>query len=762
MMVTLRFFELLHNTRSPSLVLELLKNVKVNLQIINNKQETVMHLACRRNFRSVVSFLLSENLPEVESFINHPNTYEQTPIVLTTEHEIVQLLLDNGATADSLYKMHDNFFHEYGLSSPPEMPVSILVVGDPHAGKTTLVSSLKKEKESTKSETLHRTAGIVPNDFKSEEYGQVIMYDFAGQPEYYASHDAVIHAIIKKLSPVVLLVVDLTLPIDHTIRAVNYWSSFVSNRLQSLTDRAHLYVICSHADVVKEKGEDPQKKAKTLLDAVKTTLNEVKIFYFKDMLTMDCTDPQSQELGKLRSHFVTSTEQLRKKAVINFESHCLSVYMKQTFVDKIVILFDKLLFEVTRAAKKSEDAPELLPKDPNQLKKICQDLHDTGLIVFLESSHCSWLVLDKDALLQEVSGKLFAPSSFPEYVGVYGSPTGVVSFSKLREIFPHYDPNMLFGFLCQMEYCQEIIDENVKQILRMKEAKLLSKHYFFPHAVRVERPPDVWQHNNGYQFGWIMKCDTRHHFNPYFVQILLLRLIFTQTDIMKLDISRSWSTIWKSGLTWLNCKGISTLVDVIDHSKVVVLVHCKDAVKDKVNCLLHRSSLLKIIRRIKINICPAVEVEEFLMDPENLSIGSEVVVSFEDIMMRISRGDDNVLSSHGKLINLDSLLFCDPYIKLCAAMTGIIRNAEYSKQQPDEEFLTALSGHLDDYFEVFIQLISPSKIHVEEISSHAKKFLKLFNLLLRRKRNPFQTLREEFDNITVFDVTSKLPGMCVK
>ena len=755
-------FELLHSANSPNLALELLKDVKINLQNINGKQETVLHLACRHNFRSIVSFLLSQRLSDIKEFINHPNIDEQTPIVLTTDREIVQLLLDNGATPDTLYKMHDNFFRDYSLSSPPEMPVSILVVGDPRAGKTTLVSSLKKEKEGTKSETIHRTAGIVPNDFKSEEYGQVIMYDFAGQPEYYASHNAVIHAIIKKLPPVVLLVVDLTLPIDHTIKAVNYWSSFINNRLQSLTDRAHLYVICSHADIVVEKGEDPQKKAKALLNAVKVTLNEVKIFDFKGMLTMDCTDPQSQELGKLRSHFVTSTKQLRRKAVINFESHCLSVYVKQTFADKIVILFDKLLFEVSRAAKKSQDAPELLPKDPNQLKKICQDLNDTGVIVFLEGSHCSWLVLDKDALLQEVSGKLFAPSSFPEYVGVYGSPTGVVSFSKLREIFPHYDPNMLFGFLCQMEYCQEIIDENVKQILRMKEAKSSNKHYFFPHAVRVERPPEVWQHNKGYQFGLIMKCGTRHHFNPYFVQILLLRLIFTQTDIMKLDISRSWSIIWKSGLTWLNCKGISTLVDVIDHSKVVVLVHCKDAVKDKVNCLLHRSSLLKIIRRIKINICPAVEVEEFLMDPENLSIGSEVVVSFEDIMMRISRGDDNVLSSHGKLINLDSLLFCDPYIKLCAAMTGIIRNAECSKQQPDEEFLTALSGHLDDYFEVFIQLISPSKIHVEEISSHAKKFLKLFNLLLRRKRNPFQTLREEFDNITVFDVNSKLPGMCVK
>ena len=475
---------------------------------------------------------------------------------------------------------------------------------------------------------------------------------------------------------------------------------------------------------------------------------------------MDCRDPQSKELSKLHKHFVTSTKQLREKAIINFESHCLSVFIKQLFADKKVIPFDKLLFEVSHAAKKTEDAPELLSKDPNQLKKICQDLNETGVIVFLESSHCSWLVLDKDALLQEVSGKLFAPSSLPEYVGVYSSPTGVVSFSKLREIFPHYDPNMLFGFLCQMEYCQEIIDNSIKEsMFRMKEAKSLDKHYFFPHAVRVERPPDVWQHNNGYQFGWIMECDRSCSYIPSFVQIVLLRLIFTQTIIMGLDISfHSRSTIWKSGLTWLNTKAISTLVDVIDHSKVVVLVHCKDAVKDKVNCLLHRSELLKIIRRIKNDICPAVEVKEFLMDPENLSIGSEVVVSFENIMTGISRGDENVFSSHGTLIDLDSLLFCDPYVKLCDAITSILHNVNYSRLIPDQDFLLALSDHLNDYFDIFVQLINPSRVHLQQLSSHANKLLELFNLLLTRKQNTFQTLRNELESITVFDVKSKLPG----
>ena len=759
-------FELFHYEYPQDLILYVMKSTNVKLQVVNIKKETILHLACRNNFKSIVSFLLRRRLSDIKDFINLPNTDEQTPIVLTTDREIVQLLIDNKANPDPLYKMYDTFFRDYSLRSPPEMPVSILVVGYSGVGKTTLVSSLKKEKGSARSETLLPTAGIVPNNFKGEKYGQVIMYDFAGQPEYYASHNAIIHAIVKKLAPIVLLVVDLTYPIDHAVRAINYWSSFISNRLQSCTDRAHLYVICSHSDVVKKKGENVQTKAKALRNSVEATLMEVKLFDFKDMLSMDCRNPQSRELNKLRKYFARSTKQLRKKAVINFESHCLSVYMKQLFSDKKVVPFDDLLDEVVHAARKSQDAPKLLPKDPNQLKKICKDLNDTGVILFLESSHCSSLVLDKDALLREVSGKLFAPKSFKEHVDVYSSPTGVVNFSRLQEIFPHYDPNMLFGFLCQMEYCQEIIDENVKKILRMGKVKSLDKHYFFPHAVSVERPPEVWEHSDGYQFGWIMECSTSHHFNPNFVQILLLRLIFSQTECIKLDIIsfQSRSTIWKSGLTWRNGKCISTLVDVIDHSKVVVLVHCKDTVKDKVNSLQHRSSLLKTIRCARNEVCPGVKVSEFLIDPQSICypLKSTCMVSFEEITKRVSWREDCAYSSDGKPIEIDALLFCDPYTKLCVGLSSILYNVKFSRTKPNRKVLLALSGHLNDCFGIFVQLIDPAQVYLKELSPDANKLLELFNLLLNNETNTFQTLRNELENITVFDVESKLPGTCFK
>ena len=764
--------ELLINEQSQDLILNLLEKPSNGIKIVNSHSDSVLHLACQSNLRDVVKFLLNERLPEVQWFLAHENDRGQTPVVLTTDKAILQLLLDYGASAQPLYQMHDNYFREYGIHSPPETPVSFLIVGDPHAGKTTLVSSLKKERDNMKTETFHRTAGIVPNDFKSEKYGQVTMYDFAGQPEYYASHDAIIHSTIKKSPPIVLLVVDLTFDIDRAREIISYWSTFIKNRLISLSDRAHLYIVCSHADIVEEEsGKNPEVKAKALLSTVDEKLKEVDIFSFKDLLTMDCTKSQSKEINELRKLLAESTKQLRKKAVINFESHCLSTFIAQTFKGEIVIPVEKLIFKATQATKTKAVGHKLVPQDPEMLKKICRDLNDNGIIIFLENRkmfHRSWLVLDKDALLANVSGILFAPSSFPKYVGVYGSNTGVVTFSKLRDIFPQYDPNMLFGFLCQMEYCHEITDNDVKQLLKMKESSSHEKYYFFPNVVKVERPPEGWPCENGYQFGWMMECDN-DHFSPYFIQILLLRLMFGETKIISLQQApldiHSISTVWKSGIAWTNPNGIRTIVDVVAASKVLVLLHCKGTMRDKVDLLKYRSSLLKVIRCVKFHICPAIKVREFIIDPESIcfplqSSYSECLVSMDDITAAIHEGNRYVFTKSGKYIELNSLLLFDPYSHLCDILLGTIQNLEYSDKRPNDGIFEALSDHLCAYLEIFSEIIHPSVAHQNEIDamkSSAAKFLKLLKIWLQRKKNTLQTLRNEFDTITIFD-KSNLPG----
>ena len=766
------FHELI-KSRQSSNVATLLRCEKCDLGIINNQKESPLFLACKKNLTATVRLLI-EKIPEM---CHQADKEGQTPIMVTTNAEIVNLLLENGANPAPLYEMHRKYFEKYGSSnSPMKTPVSVLVIGHPCAGKTTLVSSLKKEKEDDRAEEISRTAGIVPNDFSSHIYGQVIMYDFAGQPEYYASHDAVIHNIIKRSPPIVLLVVDLTLSIKETTNIVSYWSDIVKNRLVSLTDKAHLYIICSHADVLEQMNINPKLKTEPLLRAVETKLNEIKQLRFQKMITMDCTNPQSKHINDLRMLLADSTNQLRHKGVINFQSHCLSTFLKQTFQNEIVIPLDKLAYRASIATRENLIGRSLIPDDLALLKELCRELSDGGIIVFLEDptvQHLSWIVLNKVALLNDVCGKLFAPESFPEYTGQHGSNTGVLCYSKLKQIFPHYNPNMLFGFLCRMEYCQEIQDEKVLEHMLNIE-KIFSeyeRYYFFPSFVKIERPQKEWTHldRSGYQIGWIMKCTTGMHFSPSFVQILLLRLMFGSTQIKRLpqaplDI-HSVSTVWKSGILWSNTKGIDTVVDVIENSKLLVLIHCK--LKDTVHCLHHRSTLLQAIRCIKEEICPAVVTEEFFITPKyihhplKLDNADRILISLDDIITSVSEGHDYVYSASNDKVSLGDLLLFDPYIHLCDSLSAKIFSLANSNEEPNDKFLMALSCHLCEHFDLFLKIIRPAPIALEGIDQLrlTEKFRRLFKLWLRRIGRTFESIHNEFCRITIFKTDTRPPGI---
>ena len=132
------------------------------------------------------------------------------------------------------------------------------------AGKTTLVDSLKREAGLKVSEDEpERTAGIVSSSFKSQKYGQVTAYDFAGHPEYYASHEVVMQSILSKLPPLVLLNVKLCtdkpeekIKDEEVIKKeVLYWYNFIKNRLAGLSRKSHIIIILSHADIVGKVDE---------------------------------------------------------------------------------------------------------------------------------------------------------------------------------------------------------------------------------------------------------------------------------------------------------------------------------------------------------------------------------------------------------------------------------------------------------------------------------------------------------------------------
>ena len=55
-------------------------------------------------------------------------------------------------------------------------------------------------------------AGIIPSSYDSKSFGMTVWYDLAGQSEYYASHEAVLHTIMSSSSPLLLLLVTAVNP----------------------------------------------------------------------------------------------------------------------------------------------------------------------------------------------------------------------------------------------------------------------------------------------------------------------------------------------------------------------------------------------------------------------------------------------------------------------------------------------------------------------------------------------------------------------
>ena len=146
----------------------------------------------------------------------------------------------------------------------------------------------------------------------------------------------------------------------------------------------------------------------------------------------------------------------------------------------------------------------------------------------------SWVILNKANLLSTVNGTVFAPHNFKQYRDL-SSSTGVVPLHRIATHFPRHDPTMIVEFLSYMEFCQEIHDQEVLDLLNPFDKgsgtiSLSKRYFFFPRLVSVETPQGVWEPDPdyGYQCGWVLHCtETDQFFTPHFIQVLMLRLAFS-------------------------------------------------------------------------------------------------------------------------------------------------------------------------------------------------------------------------------------------
>ena len=249
--------------------------------------------------------------------------------------------------------------------SNAERIIRVFVIGNPGAGKSSFVEAMKREgffeSFSTVSESSvpTHTAGIIPSIHTSKHYGRVLFYDFAGDPEYYSSHAAILENLASsKGDNIFIIVVDLREDILTVRNTLQYWLSFIGYQCGK-----NLLVIGSHRDLLTEEIAD--KKIQNI-SAIQS--EQVEMNYF----TLNCCKPRSKELEEIKNKIVQFTKDSPKHKLSTEASVILGLLVKD---------FSNVTACSTRAIISSiEDAGISLPKN---ITSFLRELHDVGVIFMI-------------------------------------------------------------------------------------------------------------------------------------------------------------------------------------------------------------------------------------------------------------------------------------------------------------------------------------------------------------------------------------------
>ena len=429
------------------------------------------------------------------------------------------------------------------------------------------------------------------------------MYDFAGQQDYYSSHAAILEQVMRRSAAIFICLIDLRKSNESISESLYYWLSFIDNACSATEEQSHVLVIGSHADQV---GLLVEKKRKLLQDRLQTIMagRRIKCQEYVGCIAMDCRRPNTDASNHLIGTLKNSQKIIAaRQPVIHYYSHVVYAFLRTKLTDVGCTLHD-LISAITKENDSS------LPSDQSVLTDILTTLSDKGLILFMHN----WVVVKTEALLNEINGTLFAPCQFKEYRDTLASNTGIVSTSSLLSVFPHYNTDMVVGFLQSLDFCQPVelaVLENTN--LQTAPPHSTTDLLFFPGLVKSERPDSLVEHG-ALEFGWCLRCvDPHEFFSSRFLHVLLL-LVAYKFPLASQGLHRV-CRVWRNGIFWRNYDDITTVIELLDNNRfVLVAMSCNDSTLIEHAEL--RSSLIGLVRHVQQQYCPHLNVREFLISTD--------------------------------------------------------------------------------------------------------------------------------------------------
>ena len=768
----------------------------------NHVGRTPLHCACAsQNLDISVRFLVEEcHCDPFRMKDNHGDTplhlaarWDQPDVVIFLLSHIPPLKL-----VDSVMKMNYcqpaqllQVFMKCRTEYPLEAAFKIFVLGNHAAGKSTLVKVIENEITSlfgsfagqwrniSKDDVELLTAGIVPVSVESRRLGQIVIYDMAGQYQYYSSHAALLRNLVSSSASMFLVVVSLNQSKEGIVRQLQYWNSFIANCCTS-AGKPLTVAVFSHADEVTE--EKPEVKSS---DAVKALAHSESSSTFSEVVTLDCRKLASGGLTRISKIVAECCTKFRQTFQVDFAVHLLYAFISSRLAGEIACTVSELQSLVRQ--EQGEDSfalklegREFLPSNTNELSQHLTTLSDKGQFLFLRNARKvedSWVVIDKAVLLSEVNGTIFAPDKFKQHHNIANS-TGVVPFSKVRGVFPKQEPDLVVAFLLHLEFCQEISESEVSLITTRHfrcSYGPVERFFFFPALVSEERPSEAGSaiETPSFRCGWILQCSQSHQFlTPQFLHVLLVRLAFSFAlasdsthEVQTSPVLERRCCVWTNGICWLNRKGVETTVEVTEQSTVVSLtISCLTG--REMECVMHRRQVIECILETREELSPVVTMKESLIHPGCLttptSLSSLQLYSLCELAEALVDDESVLVSQPGKtMVEVEQLLHFEPYFCFSLEMLRVLFAEENSEEIVPETFFDVVSKTAHTKVDHLKQLFSIDSIKLQR-DQPGYQCKQVFLEWKENTQTPtYRALRSALDKYSVFCGRNPLVSVCV-
>ena len=709
-----------------------------------------------------------------------------TPLALVNETETIRCLLENGATSE---KMYNEFLPD--KSTPPTAPaISVFMVGDKGAGKSTLAKALMTEKSGIArliarltrvGGVTARTAGIECHQIQSQYMGNLYLYDIAGHRVFQSSHDAIIRN--SSSGGIFLFVIDLTAAKSDLQSTVFFWLSFLQNQVSSNSDESykpHLLLIGSHADRVASKS-DLMKKKELITNAC-SLVSKLRVAGF---LALDCQHSESPSLTQLRRQIFEIQQSKQAHLAVTFHHHCFYIYLMQICGNQPGVQLHTVVKNIQQKIGEKESAVHLavLPREYSSANKICIELSRRGIIIYMqrEPLECSWVFVERETLLKKVNGTIFAPRDFQEYKAL-AIHTGVVPFKKICDHFrsmeetKHMEIELLLQFMIHMEVCREITDQNMLELLAINYPHYkYDRHFLFPGLItesiegvqNVTSANELWQPSSGITYSahiscWVLKCNgIQHYFSSHFREVLLLHLAFEHAlpahphnESAAIPGFKQACRLWKDGIWWTSTSFIEALVSV-DDRQVAVLMRCHEGKEGEL--ALTRSQVIEDALAVKEEFCSSTETSESFIPNATFPVNTDSFVPLVNVMHSIAHHKEGVITSDNTTIELHHLVYFEPYMYFSEECLFDLYSPHSQSHTLTQRFIESAIASIGSernlfcVFSYFCTILNVSQLKIQSTSSDPyQQMQEMFKAWQDNTDGTFQSLRQHMDKYSVF------------